>query len=450
MRAGVAAGHPATAEAGFEILVEGGTAADAVVAMGLASCVAETVMSGLLAGCHAIVFDGSKVANLDGFAAVPAGREDLVELEIAFGEEPVVYSIGPASCAVPGLPAALGALWEALGRLPWPRLVEPALRLARAGVPLPEMHERSLDMLGALFTIERGGDLFAPGGRLLAAGDVLRQPGLVDVLEALAEEGASSAYRGSLAEAFLRIDGVVVTREDLRDYRPRWRDAVLVPWDGRRVATRGGLSGVPELLARLPRLAGRTETERVLALVDALETPDRGGEHTTNMVAVDGHGRACVLTHSLGVGAGVWVPGFDIQLNNLLGEGDIAFGDPQPGDRLESRMAPSLVFDDGGLCLAIGSAGATRLRTALSTVLAGILDEGLEPADAVARPRVHPTPEVVDAEPGVDERALEVLEERGRSVRRWERIHHYFGGVTCVGRTGAAGDPRRSGVALRL
>ena len=73
MRPGVAAGHPATAEVGAGILAEGGTAADAVVAMSLASCVAETVMSGLLSGCHAIVFDGSRVSNVDGFAALPSG-----------------------------------------------------------------------------------------------------------------------------------------------------------------------------------------------------------------------------------------------------------------------------------------------------------------------------------------------------------------------------------------
>ncbi len=284
---------------------------------------------------------------------------------------------------------------------------------------------------------------------MLAAGDLLHQPGLVDALEALSEEGADSVYRGSIAEAILGIDGVVLTAEDLRGYRARWRDAVLVPWNDYRVATRGGLSGLPELLPRLPRFQGLGETERVLAFVEALETDETGGEHTTNMVAVDGHGRACVLTHSLGVGAGVWVPGFDLQLNNLLGETDIASGDPQPGDHLESRMAPSLAFDGEGLALAIGSAGATRLRTALAGVLAGILDEGLEPEDAVVRPRVHPTPGFVDAEPGVDERALETLEERGRVVRRWERIHHYFGGVSCVGRAGAAGDPRRSGSGSR-
>ncbi|TML23804.1 MAG: gamma-glutamyltranspeptidase [Actinobacteria bacterium] len=447
MRGGIAAGHPATAEVGVEILGEGGTAVDAVVAMALASCVAETVMSGLLAGCHAIVFDGSRVANLDGFAAVPTHAGDLTELPVAFGDELVRYAIGPAACAVPGLPAALDELWSTGGRMAWRHLVEPAQRLARDGVPLPPMHARSLEMLADLFTLERGGDLFTRNGRTLSAGDLLHQPGLVDALEAIAEEGARSVYRGSLAETLLAMEGVVVTAPDLHDYRARWRDPTMVRWHEFRVATRSGLSGVPELLPRLPRFRGLTETERTLAFVAALGPQPAGGEHTTNMVAVDGQGHACVLTHSLGVGAGVWLPGFDVQLNNLLGEGDIAHGEPKRGDHLESRMAPSLVFDGEGLALAIGSAGATRLRTALATVLAGILDEGLEPEDAIARPRVHPTLQVVDAEPGVDEEALTTLESQGRTVRRWDRLHHYFGGVGCVGRTGAAGDPRRSGAA---
>lgn len=450
MRPGVAAGHPATAAVGAEILADGGTAADAVVAMALASCVAETVMSGLLAGSHAIAFDGSRVMCLDGFAAIPSGEGELDELAIPFGDELVPYSVGPASCAVPGLPGALGELWERLGRLPWARVCEPALELARAGVALPPRHARCLEMLGALFSLERGAELFARDGRLLAEGDVLHQPGLVDTLEAIAEEGAASVYRGSLAEALVRVDGVVLTAEDLAGYRALWREPILLDYAGRRVTTRAGLSGVPELLPRLPRLAGLCETERVLALVAAFEPVREGGEHTTNVVAVDAHGRACVLTHSLGVGAGVWLPGFDTQLNNLLGEPDIAHGRPRPGDHLESRMAPTLAFDANGLELAIGAAGSTRLRTALATVLAAILDEDLDAETAVARPRVHPTLELVDAEPGVDEVALTTLEERGRTVRRWDDLHHYFGGVSCVGRAGAAGDPRRSGAAATL
>src|SRR2546421_4234779 len=90
----VAAGHPATADAGAEILEDGGSAADAAVAACLASCVAETVMTGLLGGGHAIYLDGAtgRVRNLDCFVTVPgvgAERRDvqLLELQVPFGAE---------------------------------------------------------------------------------------------------------------------------------------------------------------------------------------------------------------------------------------------------------------------------------------------------------------------------------------------------------------------------
>jgi gamma-glutamyltranspeptidase / glutathione hydrolase len=110
-------------------------------------------------------------------------------------------------------------------------------------------------------------------------------------------------------------------------------------------------------------------------------------------------------------------------------------------------MTPSVVLDRDGLVLAIGAAGGTRLRTALVTVAAGILDEALLPQDAVERPRVHPADSVVHAEPGVDEGGLAALEAAGRTVRRWPERHHFFGGVSASGRGGVAADPRRSGAA---
>ncbi len=112
---------------------------------------------------------------------------------------------------------------------------------------------------------------------------------------------------------------------------------------------------------------------------------------------------------------------------------------------MESMMAPSLTVDGDGLLLAIGSAGGTRLRTALVGVASAILDEGLEPQAAVDRPRFHPAAGVVNAEPGVDEGALVELERRGWRIRRWPARHHYFGGVSAIGRAGLGADPRRSG-----
>ncbi len=260
----VAAGHPATAAAGVEILAEGGSAADAAVAACLASCVAETVMTGLLGGGHAIHFEAAsgRARMLDCFCAVPglgAGPRDaeLVQIEVPFGAEIVHYAVGPASCAVPGVPAGLGALWRAHGRLPWPRLVEPALELARAGVAMPPAHAACLEMLAPVMTLREGGRMYAPHGRLLAAGDRLEQPGLVAALESLAAEGSAGAYTGTIGEALVALSGERggrVTRADLDAYEPCWSEPVETAWAGTRFLTRGGLSGVPETVARLPRL----------------------------------------------------------------------------------------------------------------------------------------------------------------------------------------------------
>jgi len=454
--AGVAAGHPATTAAGIEILADGGSAADAAVAAALASCVAETVMTGLLGGGHAIYFDAARgrARNLDCFVAVPGlGAEvrdaELLHLEVPFGAELVHYAVGPASCGVPGLAAGLVALWEEHGRLPWPRLVEPALRLAEAGVEFPPAHAACLAMLAPVMTMNEGAAIYSPGGVLLAAGERLEQPGLAAALGALAEDPAS-VYRGTIGAQLLALcaeRGGLVTQRDLDTYEAVWSEPVSVPYLELRLLTRGGLSGIPETVPRLPSLTGAGETERVLALVDVLEAASSGGGDTTNLAVIDADGNACVLTSSLGLGSGDFLPGLDLHLNSMLGEVDLLQGRLEPGERMLSMMAPTLAVDGDGLALAAGAAGGTRLRTALLGVVAGVLDEGLPPEDAVARPRFHPAPEVVNAEPGVDEEALTLLEKRGRTVRRWPAPHHYFGGVSLVSRRGAAADPRRNGLA---
>lgn len=460
MTAGVAAGHPATTAAGVEILEDGGNAADAAVAATLAACVAETVMTGLLGGGHAIYADAATgaVRNLDCFVAVPGlGAEqstpELLHLDVPFGAELVHYAVGPASCAVPGLPAGLAALSREHGRLPWRRLVEPALRLARDGVEFPRAHAACLAMLAPVMTMNEGAEIYSPGGELLQAGERLCQPGLVAALDELADD-EQTVYEGTLATALLALlseRGGVVTRRDLLAYRALWNEPVLIAYAETQLATRGDLSGLPEVVPLLPRLRDLDETERVLALVDVLRGEVHGGGDTTNVTVVDADGNACAFTSSLGLGSGDFLPGLDLHLNSMLGEADLLRGRLEPGSRMHSMMAPTLAFDSSNaLLLAAGAAGGTRLRTALLGVIAGILDEGLSAAAAVERPRFHPAPGVVNAEPGVDETALEQLEESGLAVRRWPERHHYFGGVSVVSRAGSAGDPRRDGSATSL
>jgi len=455
----VAAGHPATVEAGIEVLDAGGSAVDAAVAASLASCVAETVMTGLLGGGHAIVYaPGEEARTLDFFVAAPGlgagGREaEPRQLEVPFGVEIVHYAIGVASCGVPGLPAGLHELWRDGGRLPWEDLVEPALRLARGGVELPAGHAACLAMLEPVMTMGAGARIYAPNGRLLGPGDRVEQPGLVPALELVAREGGRTLYEGALAEALLASMeelGGLVTRRDLEVYEPRWQRAdARASMRGLVLGRAGGLNSPQPVFERLPSLAEASAGERVLALAGALDGDDRAGE-TTNITAVDREGNACVLTTSLGLGSGDWLPGFDLHLNSMLGEADLLVGELAPGDRMASMMAPTLILGERGLALAAGAAGGTRLRSALVQVVAGILDEGLEPSVATRRPRLHRVGDVVHVEPGLDPQALGALEREGYDVRCWEAPHHYFGGVSAVGVRGAAGDPRRSGAARTI
>ena len=125
-----------------------------------------------------------------------------------------------------------------------------------------------------------------------------------------------------------------------------------------------------------------------------------------------------MLTTSLGLGSGDFLPGFQVHLNSMVGELDLIVEPLEAGERMESMMAPTAAFDGDGPVVAAGSAGGSRLRGALVQTLSGILDEGLEPQAAVDRPRLHPVGDLVNVEPGFEDDALAGLEEAGFEVRR--------------------------------
>src|SRR5439155_15549514 len=243
----------------------------------------------------------------------------------------------------------------------------------------------------------------------------------------------------------------IITREDLETYRAEWSEPVEVTYLDWRVYTRGDLSRLPETLPRVPRLRGLPDAERALLFAQILDSgqADDAGD-TTNITVVDGAGNACVLTTSLGLGSGDFLPELDLHLNSMLGEADLIRGALEPGDRMGSMMAPSVILGENGLELAIGAAGGTRLRSALLQVATGVLDEGLPPGEAVARPRLHAATGRVQLEPGFSEASVAALEREGFEVRVWPAQHHFFGGVSLVTPNDAAGDPRRSGAAAQL
>jgi gamma-glutamyltranspeptidase/glutathione hydrolase len=146
------------------------------------------------------------------------------------------------------------------------------------------------------------------------------------------------------------------------------------------------------------------------------------------------------------------VPGTGVHLNNMLGEHhlNLARRRRQPGGRLTSMMAPSIVLREGRPRLVVGSAGSSRLRGAILQIVVNVLGHGLSVEEAIERPRVHLDDGHVHGEGGTEQAELDELERRGYDVVRWRRRNLYFGGAAAVevrpdGTLAAAGDPRRGG-----
>lgn len=183
-----------------------------------------------------------------------------------------------------------------------------------------------------------------------------------------------------------------------------------------------------------------------------------GTGNTTHISVVDEEGNAAAVTTSNGEGCGYVIPGTGVMLNNMLGEEDInprGFHTQEPGLRMSSMMAPTIVMKGGRPEIVLGSGGSNRIRNAILQVILNITDHKLPVHDAVNSPRCHWDGEVFHAEKGMNEVELDLLERHGVSLKRWGQKNMYFGGVhTVVAAEGGkvlsgAGDMRRGGVCLR-
>ncbi len=492
------------------MLAEGGNAVDACIAAAFVSWVAESTLTGPGAGGFMLVYLGRDHSTrvLDHFVAVPGlglrrpGAHPMDSVDVDFTpESSQVFRIGPASCAVPGAVAGLGEAHRRFGSMPWPTLLEPAIAHAREGVVLTEPQaylHKILDLI--LRHTDEGRAMYGSNGDRLVAGDRLVLGDLALTLEQLAEKGADDLFTGELAEALskhVREGGGDITVRDLREYRVIQRRPVRVPFlghefhsnpppstggvliglglrllDGLGVA---GPAGSAEAMAQLVEIMREQESARggpfarelyrgglsrrlydprqlaaaVSRIRGRLPELQRG---TTHISVVDARGNAASLTASTGAGSGVIVPGTGIQLNNMLGEFDLAAtgGIPRPGVRFTSGMAPSLVLAGDRPRLVVGSAGSLRLRGAILQIVINTVAHGLGIEEALERPRVHLEATHVHAEGGNDPAELDRLESWGYELLRWRRRNLFFGGVAGVellddGTLAAAGDPRRGG-----
>ncbi|TVP47840.1 MAG: gamma-glutamyltransferase family protein [Gemmatimonadales bacterium] len=265
----VAAANPLATDAGYQVLVAGGTAVDAAIAVQMVLTLVEPQSSGIGGGAFLMNWDGSEIAAYDGREVAPAGADE--NLFIRADGSPYPFSEARASglsVGVPGLLAMLEVAHAAHGRLPWADLFTPAITLAEQGFSLsPRLN----------LILEEDTDLRRdPIARALyydedlnphPVGYNLRNPALAAVLRQVADEGVQAFYHGAIAEDIeARVQGHperpgTLRASDLAAYPEQdfGRDAICTPW---RDWT---LCGFP------PPSSGHLAVMQMLGILDHLE-----------------------------------------------------------------------------------------------------------------------------------------------------------------------------------
>lgn len=261
----VAAAHPLAAEAGLAMLRAGGSAADAAVAAQMVLTLVEPQSSGIGGGALLLHWDAASRAlhAWDGRETAPAAATPGLFLRdgrpLPFQEA----AAGGRAVGVPGAVRMLEAVHRAHGRLPWPSLFAPAIRLAEEGFPVSPRLAAAIAADAERLRADPGARalFFTAEGAPLPAGATLRNPALAATLRALAAGGADALHHGPIAEAIVAAvrghpaNPGGMTAADLAGYAPARREAVCAPYRVWRVCgfpppSSGGVA-VGQILALL-------------------------------------------------------------------------------------------------------------------------------------------------------------------------------------------------------
>ncbi len=255
-RAMAVTAHPLATEAALEMLRAGGSAADAAVAAQVVLGLVEPQSSGLGGGGFLVHAHQGKVTAIDGRETAPASAQ--AERFLDTEGRPLPFDAALAGARAVGIPGTVALLAEAhqrWGRLPWSRLLQPAIRLAEQGVPVS--HRLSLlsaqDRLLAANPGTRA-FYFDADGKAWPQNHRLRNPAQARLLRILAAKGPRAFYQGTLAAEMvdaLRTAGSDITLADWQAYRARVTPGLCRPLQAWRICSApppaGGLTVLENL-----------------------------------------------------------------------------------------------------------------------------------------------------------------------------------------------------------
>jgi gamma-glutamyltranspeptidase/glutathione hydrolase len=489
----IATPHKTASEVGAQVLRDGGNAVDAAIAANAVLCVVYPHMTSVAGDLMAIIWPAGASAPVGLIGAGRSGALATIEAVRARGHD-VMPERGVLTVTVPGTVEAWGRLLERFGTFGLGAVLEPAASLAAEGYLITSRLSEFLRSGATLLGSEPAAQALYPP---MEAGMVLRNPDLASVLRDIGRSGIGGFYRGRVAAAIVaaieRRDGLV-TAADLASHRSHWVEPIAMkyrdvtvyelppPTQGLTALAllarlslleRAALQPGPEFVGHLKRVRDSsyalrdryiTDPDFASAPIEPFLDPSyvavggpgpRDGGDTVYLCAADEHGNLVSLIQSVAFdfGSGVVAEGTGMLLQN---RGCYFSLDPQHVNRLEPRkrtmhtLIPAMVARDGKPWAIFGTMGGEGQPQIQAQVLINLVDHGLDPSEAVARPRIRVQAGGARTSIEADYPHAAELARSDRSLQLMPRHHHSFGHAQAIVIDGpnawrAGADPRSDG-----
>ena len=283
----VATANPLATQAGFEILKSGGSAMDAAVAIQMVLTLVEPQSSGIGGGAFILHHDGHRIEAYDGRETAPAAATEKLFLDLngnAIGFQEAVAS--GLSVGAPGTLSVLALAHQEHGKLPWARLIQPAIDLALNGFRIsPRLHAALLETPDLKRDPVALRYFFDVNGTPFPIGHVLKNPELASVLKDIAAHGDRALKEGLWAQAIVRkvqqhpLRPGSLSLQDLANYKAVKREALCFDYSVKKVSREYKVCGFP------PPSSGALAMGQILGILS--QTPATQMPLAVGMPSVD-------------------------------------------------------------------------------------------------------------------------------------------------------------------
>lgn len=227
--------QPLATQVALDILKAGGNAIDAAIAANAVLGLVEPTGNGIGGDLFAIVWD-AKTQKLYGLNSSGRSPYDLTYDYFEKNDIKRIPALGPLPVSVPGCVDGWFELHKKFGKLPVTDILKPAITYAREGFPVSEVIAYYWNSNSAKLQKYPGfKEIFMPGGKAPAKGEVFRNPYLAATLEKIANGGRDAFYKGEIAQKiadYMKEQGGFLSMRDLADHHSEWVEPISTNYRG--------------------------------------------------------------------------------------------------------------------------------------------------------------------------------------------------------------------------